>query len=793
MATQSFGDLAAAVAFLEIKCREDGNTLPSPDDPQPLTRRKYLCVLSNEILGTATGLRDPALLDPVYSRKLRDAAKDAFPVTVPHVLFHYRHGSLPESRAVVTLIDSEPAAALSALAGENPKNVALGRRINELFVDVYFDIIGRSDSLTDCVLRGMVRSDTPLRQVKTLRLSFENEVEALIETTEAGSHLRIRVDQDLRERLLGRGMFPLDREFFTYVRGVATEGLSLRPEEHVRRLQQESLFFEARDAVLGSEAIRTCTDDGIFGALLSLWNVLGLGEWHGSDNPTEEARLRLVVGRRVLAIIQGTCLFSRIAGDSFDFFFAQRKGGQSRAAQGAALPSVLILGGLPENDRDATWAFTAALAGTLKERFEKDASRSLALHPPVSPESAGTLQSIIEAHETLTRESVSVGLSLGLRLLRRRHEGHPVGFRLAVGSDHDLRQGFSVSHSLARGKPGPLRIHFRDGGDAEDVENEIGRFAALVEANYSFLQSPDAYLCLAAGDGGLTIEYVARPRFAMESPVSASSVTPLDGMSRLSGLMPDLLLIAVDGEGWGTAAVAGKTCFSIGPGHEWWIDDHSMQYQAVLERRLSEVMRTLRYGEFAEEHGLFVSLLAATLLRVCRDPKVGATFVLGPWSELEKYAIEMTPVFDVVPEWRVESPILAQHLFNLAIQDGATVVALDQARVFGRRHLSSRLFDPDGEDSQEVKGKKVRASWSERGTRLYWPNWGSWYRWGTRHRSAAALARELRGQAVVLCVSQDGPLHLFHGEKIEEIDLEASITVQATIDAARDVHKSAQH
>lgn len=791
MATLSFGDLAAAVAFLETKCRDEANTLPSPDDTQPLTRRRYLCLLSNEILGTATGLKEPVLLDPLYSRKLREAAKVAFPLTVPHVLFHYRHGSLPESRAVVTLIDSKPAAALSALAGDNPSNVALGRKINELFVDVYFDIIGRSDSLTDCVLRGMVRSDTPLRQVKTLRLTFDKEVGSLIETTLAGSHWGIRVDQGLRERLLGSDMFPLDREFFTYVRDVATEGLSLRPEEHVRRLQQGSLFFEARDAILGSEAIRTCTNDGTFGALLSLWKVLGLGEWHGSENSTEEARLRLIVGRRVLAIIQGTCLFSRIAGDSFDFFFAQRKEGQSRAVTGAVLPSVLILGGLPDTERDATVAFTAALAATLKERFEKDASRSLALQPPVSPESERTLQSIIEAHETLTRESVSVGLSLGLRLLRRRHEGHPVGFRLAVGSDHDLRQGFSVSHSLARGEPGPLRIHFREGGDAEDIKNEIGRFAALVEANYSFLQSSDAYLCLAAGNGGLTIEYVARPRFTREGALGASSGTSLDEMSRLSRLMPDLLLIAVDGDGWGTAAVAGKTCFSIGPGHEWWIDDRSMQYQQVLESRLSEAMRTLRYSEFAEKHSVFLSVLAATLLRVCRDPKVGATFVLGPWSVLEKYAIEMTPVFDVVPEWKVESPILAQHLFNLAIQDGATVVALDQARVFGRRHLSSRLFDPDGEESQEVTGKKVRASWSERGTPLYWPNWGSWYRWGTRHRSAAALARELRGQAIVLCVSQDGPLHLFHGERIEEIDLEASIVEGPPIETTFVVHKSA--
>jgi hypothetical protein len=103
------------------------------------------------------------------------------------------------------------------------------------------------------------------------------------------------------------------------------------------------------------------------------------------------------------------------------------------------------------------------------------------------------------------------------------------------------------------------------------------------------------------------------------------------------------------------------------------------------------------------------------------------------------------------------------------------VIAIDESRLYCRRQLSAfdaisgkRPFDPykwvpNGNNQELIK------LWDDKDSLYYWQGWGKWFRWGTRHKTAAGLAYLGRGEYSVLCISSDGEIHLFDGYGVYDL------------------------
>ena len=89
-------------------------------------------------------------------------------------------------------------------------------------------------------------------------------------------------------------------------------------------------------------------------------------------------------------------------------------------------------------------------------------------------------------------------------------------------------------------------------------------------------------------------------------------------------------------------------------------------------------------------------------------------------------------------------------IYDLARDDGATIISLDSLRVWGRRHLPAFPIED------------LEKRWARDGD-LRWDAWARTLKWGTRHRTALGLSRKLKSEGIVIVISADGPVNVLQG------------------------------
>ncbi len=175
--------------------------------------------------------------------------------------------------------------------------------------------------------------------------------------------------------------------------------------------------------------------------------------------------------------------------------------------------------------------------------------------------------------------------------------------------------------------------------------------------------------------------------------------------------------------------------------------------------------------------------LGESILLLSDKPGVGAAFVISTSSfkEFQGYTADMTDYIGDTDRRKTTMADYSQDEFIEGVsQDGGTMINLSAGAVqplerleihFRQQflpwhkncpfHYRTARIDPDVHTSQ-----LVAALWSEEGGQLAWREWYDVLHWGTRHLSTLGMSACLRGQdgrpdVVTICVSQDGPIHVF--------------------------------
>jgi hypothetical protein len=817
-----------------------------------------------------------------------------------YLIAHYRHIGLPESRATITLLGegaqsrtwgtfSRP---LPGLKRENTEELS---KLHNRFAAIYFGSIGRADSFTDALVRALTWSKRPrheakgnhqypwpLRDVEVVRLCFSDETKLVTVEEPDDRVYTIVVGNTLAKQLRETGEdFKLDDKFFEYVAreggtpiaaGTGRSPANRSAEDHIRTLRERNIL-QTREALLDFAAHGAYHDKALQYTLLHIHAALfpeadqelaaEVGDAtrifadHVKDASEKGelllmpdstfAKWRIAALRRVLASLQSASLFAQTGDDDFFVYLRQPVGDQPNA-----LPGALALGGAEHlNKQKRTYILdvvqSAFSAIDSRMSSEHSTGRNLAVrclhgdvvNPPDESESIRQIeQSLVATHETFTEPTFWGAMYLALQLVGRKHEGHPLQFRLAVASDERLRQYFNVIHSVAAPAEDDEQFnHFEVSlVDPTSAQNEIKRIGALLEANYPFLQDPGLFACCAvtalgsekpvsAPDGehklrpGLVLRYLGVPNPRYRDLVTMHEGAPWSDrfnrhtMERLSRSMREVLLVLCDAHGRGHTLLDGRLAFSAVNSRSGWV---YKEKTTDIESRLLEGLRRVtatahpngshplvnfltadRFAKFAEK-------LCSIILDLSVDPGAGAALAIGTEKVLLEHMVSMTPVFDVSPGWALGDFRTTDHLFDLAIQDGATGIAIEEdeakkgGRVLGRMHVKPvlnpeesaayLLFGKERTESflsgkepppSDVNLEEVRRPWLElwrsEKTRdqvasnpYQWADWGKWYKWGTRHRSAAALAYRARGDVLAVCISQDGHIHLFNGYSIEQ-------------------------
>jgi hypothetical protein len=161
-------------------------------------------------------------------------------------------------------------------------------------------------------------------------------------------------------------------------------------------------------------------------------------------------------------------------------------------------------------------------------------------------------------------------------------------------------------------------------------------------------------------------------------------------------------------------------------------------------------------------------MLCSVIRSISETPNRGALFIVGNLRRIREsqYIRQMTEVFDIV-EGKNLAEVKDRELFELAVQDGATVIDRQNLNLSGRWQIT--VIDP--KKYNIGNGESVLDILRREG----WNDLHKTYEWGSRHLSAWACtfgdlkAEKARSkkepayayEALAICISSDGPVHAF--------------------------------
>lgn len=220
----------------------------------------------------------------------------------------------------------------------------------------------------------------------------------------------------------------------------------------------------------------------------------------------------------------------------------------------------------------------------------------------------------------------------------------------------------------------------------------------------------------------------------------------------------DLLASVSYGNGRADVIFGGRLMGSYSPSGKWRPASSYEEFWDALEDELVKKLHS------PAELSI---LLEPVIEKVSGAPGQGALFALGPTDRVENLkAVRLTEVFDLIESRRI-GHITEDLLYQLAIEDGATLIDIRDGRVWGRRQLNA--IDPKEykPKSNNPEHKTLRDLW-ENDKRPNGYGWSDWYKtlqWGTRHLASLAASLTLGEPGLVIVISSDGPVHVLRNGK----------------------------
>lgn len=345
---------------------------------------------------------------------------------------------------------------------------------------------------------------------------------------------------------------------------------------------------------------------------------------------------------------------------------------------------------------------------------------------PVDRELLDQIQ--LDSDQQLDRVDIHCLLEISRDLSSALREGKPRRFSFILGSPEWLIADLAVVHDLLS-KNHPYCI--------EDYPNDrvsYERTLSLLRGNSTFLQ--DEHLAL-------FVPYPCRP---LEISHIVRIPIPIDGRRTLfeefTRGKKAVLVVNTYGNGQGELIHKGEVKGVLSYQREW----IKIEKYADFLKNLGGLLAQL--GSRAK---ILLNCLEPAIRRISEDPGTGAIFAIVKQDRVEDLLAdsqELTSVIGSV-EGRPLSQLDGNLVYELARDDGATIVCAESHKVWGRRHLPSF---PIRENLEE--------DWKAAGI-MYWPKWFRVLRWGTRHRTALGLSRHLGESGLVIVVSADGPVNVF--------------------------------
>jgi len=692
-------------------------------------------------------------------------------------------------------------------------NAAKVQAFHQHFLHVYFGLIGRSDSFSDVALRALAASGD---SSQSYSFRFEDKVPHLLQYKRQSGGIGIKVDKSLKHRLMGWVGKDIKQSKLGELRLLAilyrvvwksiqyTRKYNLKPWSHENlRICYDELsaqcFFASREAFLASEAARLIRNESAMKSVLEVFGKLFPEDSKAStDTALTEHEQQLRKMERILAMVQAAALYAPLSGDGFTLIGAKTN-------QDYPFASGLTVGS-PAAQDDNLRDTVIAVFNELKLYCESHANTDQNSNQLSALKWEKTNdQMISQLGQQLKDEGIAPDVMFCMAyiadgLLGQRHENERISFRLAAGTDEALRQGFTPlfgktglsgetqDKTQGEAQRDFFRIGFPPPGtdpDSRRLKNHLNRLISVIEGNYSFSQDESLYLCFAYAEQKLEIRYLAQlsPRIQRSKYASPRrTFSQLEEIQSLSKLIRPVILahlnkddtgyIAFNERVWANGS-KNRTPRWRAQAKEEWVRD------ALKDERSNLFDFTQRQGVPDE----FYNDLCDVIQLIADAPGKGATFVLGKWEgELKTKGVKMTPVFDMVTGWKINE-VTKEVLYQVAIQDGATVIASDQdkQRIYGRIQLAAidehgHPFDPYTWCPPEKERELIKL-WDLPDSGYQWEEWGKWFKWGTRHKTAAGLAYIGKGAYRVVCISSDGDIHYFDGTQVIHLDNKPAIFV----------------
>jgi hypothetical protein len=337
-----------------------------------------------------------------------------------------------------------------------------------------------------------------------------------------------------------------------------------------------------------------------------------------------------------------------------------------------------------------------------------------------------------DSGNVLTAPAIAKILTLAEDLSRCLHESRPRSFTFLLGSPQWLISDLQIEHELV-GAARSFRLAART--EEPDIYQST---RALLEGNSSFLQADDMCLFVAWPGEPLEVTHIVKvPRLDMIRKKLLCSFT---------ADRPGLLAVVTHGNGRGEVIFEGRVR-GVLRGHSWEErPPENVEFEARLRRELVSLVGKRKAGEL-------VAVLQPVIQDLSEAPGVGALFIISKRENINtllKASSKLTDVLDSVDGQRlVEMP--SEVLFQLAQDDGATLICCDSLCVWGRRHLQAPVLP------------NLEPQWKEEGSKMHWRHWYKTKSWGTRRRTGLAVSYDLREAGIVITISADGPVDLLLG------------------------------
>jgi len=330
---------------------------------------------------------------------------------------------------------------------------------------------------------------------------------------------------------------------------------------------------------------------------------------------------------------------------------------------------------------------------------------------------------------------------LGNRLRNKKHEGEDLQFTFLLAPIETIGKEFKLIHS------------FGDEFIKElDLLNQFDKATAIINGNFSFLQRDDVALFATYPIGELAFSHIVDIK-TLGQHVMPSNDSRQNLLKNATKDSPNVFIVATFKKGIAGLYHHGEMIAKIDKRESSWKKLNPTE--DGFSKLKTEIANHVGNKEFKQE----IDDLIAVINQISDISGKGANFIICDFESFEKnkYVRAMTKVFDFV-ERKPLSKIGQERLFQLATQDGATIIDRTTFKVSGRWQLST--INTEIEWSQ---GKTLMQFLEERDLIS-----SKFYEWGSRHLSGWACTlfdlNELSDSgfnALSICISSDGPIVAF--------------------------------